>query len=79
MELKFQGLKEPKIRPVSEQYTCEIIDSTLIIDNGMIYWCYSGDVKLLDLDSYNGTLICTSQQRFRTIDIAGNQDYFFSL
>ena len=37
IEMEFQGLKCLKLAPADEDYTCEILDSTMIIKDGNIY------------------------------------------
>ena len=60
IEMEFQGLKHLKLFPVDESYTCEILDSTMIMKDGNFYWCDCGNVSESDLDDYAGTLICAS-------------------
>ena len=68
IELEFQGLKYLKLFPVDPYYTCEILDSTMLLKDGDIYWCDCGDVTEDDLDDYKGTLICASKLRWRSIE-----------
>ena len=68
IELEFQGLKYLKLFPVDPYYTCEILDSTMLLKDGNIYWCDCGDVTEDDLDNYEGTLICASKLRWRAIE-----------
>ena len=67
-EKEFQGLKHMKLFPVDESYTCEILDSTMIMKDGNFYWCDCGNVSESDLDDYAGTLICASGFRWRSIE-----------
>lgn len=80
IELEFEGLKYLKLFPINEQYTCEILASTMIIKNDSIYWCDCGSVSEGDIDSYDGTLICASKLRWRSIDnMLGKKNFFDSI
>ena len=68
IEMEFQGLKYLKLFPVDPYYTCEILDSAMLLKDGDIYWCDCGDVTEADLDDYKGTLICASKLRWRAIE-----------
>ena len=68
IELEFQGLKYLRLFPVDESYTCEILDSAMLLKDGDIYWCDCGDVTEADLGDYKGTLICASKLRWRAIE-----------
>ena len=68
IELEFQGLKYLKLFPVDPYYTCEILDSAMLLKDSDIYWCDCGDVTEDDLDDYKGTLICASKLRWRSIE-----------
>ena len=67
IELEFQGLKYLNLSPVDENYTCEMIDSTLIKKDGYFYWCDSGNISESEIDDYAGTLICASKLKWRSI------------
>lgn len=67
-EMEFRGLKYLKLFPSDDQYTCEILDSTMIIKEDCIYWCDCGEVSEADIDNYEGTLICASALRWRPIE-----------
>ena len=75
LELDFIGLKYLNLYPNDEHYTCEILDSTMIITNDNIYWCDLGGLSEVDLSNYQGTLICASKLRWRPIDCLGAEDY----
>ncbi len=68
IEMEFQGLKYLKLFPVDENDTCEILDSTMSMKDGNIYWCDSDDLFKFGLDDYTGTLICASKLRWRSIE-----------
>ena len=79
IELEFQGLKSLKLLPVNERYTCEIFDSVMVMKDGDIYWCDCGDVSEADLDDYEGTLICASRLRWRSIENhMGKSEFYHS-
>ncbi len=68
IEMEFEGLKYVRLFPVDENYTCEILDSTMIMKDENIYWCDCGDMTESDLDEYTGTVICASKLRWRSIE-----------
>ncbi|MBO5065002.1 MAG: hypothetical protein J6D06_02700 [Clostridia bacterium] len=79
IEMEFQGLKHLKLFPVNEDYTCEILDSTMIIKDGNIYWYDCGNLSESDLDDYAGTLICASAFRWRSIEnYMGEKEFYHS-
>ena len=78
IEMEFQGLKYLKLFPVDPYYyTCEILDSTMLLKDGNIYWCDCGDVSEDDLDDYKGTLICASKLRWRAIENHMGEKLFY--
>ena len=68
IEMEFEGLKYARLFPVDENYTCEILDSTMIMKDENIYWCDCGDISESDLNEYTGTVICASKLRWRSIE-----------
>lgn len=79
IEMEFEGLKYLKLFPADDKYTCEILDSTMVFKDDCIYWCDLGGLSEKDLDNYNGTIICASKFRWRSIDNSlGKEDFFFS-
>ena len=79
IEMEFQGLKYLKLSPVDESYTCEILDSKMIMKDGSFYWCDCGNVLESDLDDYAGTLICASGFRWRSIENhMGKKEFYHS-
>ena len=62
-----------------ESYTCEILDSAMLLKDGSIYWCDCGDVTEADLDDYEGTLICASKLRWRSVESPlGDKEFYHS-
>lgn len=79
IEMEFQGLKGLKLFPVDESYTCEILDSTMIMKDENIYWCDCDDISESELDDYTGTLICASKLRWRSIENhMGEKEFYHS-
>lgn len=80
IEIEFQGLKYVKLFPVDENYTCEILDSTMIMKDGNIYWGDCGNLSESDLDDYTGTLICASKFKWRSIENhMGKSEFYHSV
>ena len=80
IEMEFRGLKYLKLFPADDRYTCEILDSTMILKDGCIYWCDCGGVSETNLDAYNGTMICALGLRWRVIDdCMGEKEFFVSI
>lgn len=78
VEMEFLGLKCLKLIPCDDKYTCEILDSTMILKDDCIYWCDSGGLSEIDLDNYEGTMICASKLRWRSIDRCMGQKEFYT-
>lgn len=79
IEMEFEGLKYLKLLPCDDQYTCEILDSTMILKDNCIYWCDCGGLSEADLDNYSGTMICASKFRWRSIDsYMGKEEFYLS-
>ena len=66
--MQFMGLKYLRLFPNDENYTCEILDATMIINENRIYWCDCGGLSEKDIESYAGTTICASKVRWRAAD-----------
>ena len=80
LELKFEGLCYLNLFPADTQYTCEILDSTMILKSDRIYWCDSGGLSENDLVHYDGTLVCASKLRWRPIEgCMGQKEFFVSV
>lgn len=77
IELEFEKLKFLKLFPNDEKYTCEILDSTMLMHDECIYWMDCGCLTASDIESYKGTIICAEKLRWRSIDgCLGVEDYF---
>lgn len=68
IEMEFIGLKRLILFPVDEQYTSEILGATMIIKDDCVYWCDCDGLSENDFDSYERTLICASNVRWRPAD-----------
>lgn len=80
IEMEFGGLRYLKLFPIDEKGTCEIYDSTMILKDGCIYWCDCGGLSEEELIGYDGTLICASKLRWRSIDgCIGQKEFFLSV
>jgi hypothetical protein len=80
IELEFIGLKYLKMFPSDENYTCEILDTTLILKEDCIFWCDCGGLSEDDLENYTGTMICASKVRWRAADeYIGSKEVYMSI
>lgn len=77
IELQFVGLKYLNLFPADEEYTCEILDSTMLLKDDCIYWCDCGDISENDFMDYEGTFVCASKLRWRSIENRMGQDDFY--
>jgi len=77
IEMQFIGLKCLKLYPITEEYTCEILDSTMIFKDGSIYWCDCSDISDSDLENYEGIMICASKLRWRSVENKMGQEDFY--
>ena len=77
VELEFSGLKSLKLFPVDEKYTCEILDSTMFIKDGYVYWCDHTIYPGTELDNSTGVLVCAKSFRWRPIENhMGSEEYY---
>lgn len=80
IEMQFAGLKYLKLFPNGENYTCEILDASMIIKEDCIYWCDCEGLSEKDIESYTGTTICASKVRWRAADeYIGEQEVYVSI
>lgn len=77
IEMQFIGLKCLKLFPDNEEYTCEILDSKMLIKDGFIYWCDSGEISEENFEEYEGTLVCATKLRWRAIENRMGQEEFY--
>lgn len=80
IELEFAGLKFLNLSPFDENYTCEIIDATMLFKDGYIYWCDQKSMPDSVSDNFEGTFICSSKVRWRRIENnMGSEEYYCSI
>ena len=73
------ALEYIRMYPVNPDYTCEILDASFFIKDGLIYWCDNGDVKEDDIHNYKGTVICSKKVRWRNAsELIGKRDFYKS-
>lgn len=77
VEMEFTGLKQLILYPPDEGYTCEILDATIIVRDGLICWYDSDEVIAGDFSDYRGMLLCAAKVRWRAADeyIGPNEVY----
>ena len=76
IEMEFQGLKYLKLFPADERYSCEILDSNIILKEDCIIWSDCEDKTELE-DGDTGTLVCASKLRWRSIfGYMGEKNYW---
>ncbi len=79
LELEFSELEYISMYPVKQDYTCEILNASFFVKNGLIYWCDNGDVKEDDIHNYKGTVICSKKVRWRNAsELIGKRDFYKS-
>ena len=77
IEMEFEELKYLKLLPIGSDYTCEILDSTMFIKDNCIFWCDDGSALEKRVENYEGTIICASKLRWRSIDNAlGKREFY---
>ena len=78
IELEFSGLKYLKLFPVDEQYTCEILGSSMLLKDNLIYWGDGSELNQLDAEN-SGTTICAAKLRWRFIKGCMGKELYFNL
>lgn len=68
IEMEFSELLELRMFPLDDNFTCEILAATMIIENEDIYWYDCDMLTKKDRSNYKGTLICSSKVRWRVAD-----------
>lgn len=75
VEMEFSKLKFLQLCPIDESYTCEITESKMFIENGLIYWadCTSSS------EAKKETIVCASNVKWRCIEgHMGSSDFYCS-
>ena len=67
IELVFSGLNYCKLFPSNEQFTCEILDATLLWKDGNILWADCGGLSAEEIEKYAGTVISAAVLRWRAV------------
>ena len=67
IELEFSGLLKLNLEPVGEQYSCELLENTMFIENELVYWGDS-DGFASKRDNYHGTWLCSKKAKWRIAD-----------
>lgn len=79
VELEFSKLKYLKLYPCDEEHTCELLDVTMLLDNGHVYWCDCGGLTVTEIEHYSGTVICAARVRWREVNgYIGSQEVYQS-
>lgn len=68
IELVFSGLNYCKLFPCNTQFTCEILDATLLWKDGNILWADCGGLSAEEIEKYTGTVISAAGLRWRAAD-----------
>ena len=67
IELVFSRLNYCKLFPCNEQFTCEILDATLLWKDGNILWADCGGLTVDKIEKYAGTVISAAGLRWRAV------------
>ena len=67
VELEFAGLKTLSLSPIGTDYTCEISEADMRLEDGCFYWSDGGD-----------TTVCAEKMRWRMLgeDRLGDQEIY---
>ena len=80
IEMEFQDLKYLKLFPTDPHYTCEILDSTILLKDDSIIWCDCANGKDIKAENDAKVLICAAKLRWRSISgCMGNKEFFKSI
>ena len=63
-----KNIVELEFFPYDEEYTCEILGVTLILEDGKIFWCDCDGISKEEFPDYRGISICASELRWRWVD-----------
>jgi len=79
IELEFTGLKFLRLIPVSDQFTCEILEATMTYKDGYFFWYDFSELSDEDLEKYEGTVICAAQVRWRPLECPDKKKTLYTL
>lgn len=65
IEMEFSGVDLFSMRPCSEEWTCEILEASLVIKEGRIWWYDEAERFVEDPQEYGGNVICAEKMRWR--------------
>ena len=65
IEMEFSGVEFFSMRPCSEEWTCEILEASLVIKEGKIWWYDEAERFVEDPQEYGGNVICAEKMRWR--------------
>ena len=65
IEMEFSGVEFFSMRPCSEEWTCEILEASLVIKEGKIWWYDEAERFVDDPQEYGGNVICAEKMRWR--------------
>lgn len=68
IEMEFSGLKSLCLNPLSEKYTCEIFQASLLFVEDDICWCDSEEWEDEDSFDYDGIAVRASALRWRVLE-----------
>ena len=79
LELEFSGLVQMNLQPNDENYTCEILDVSMFLEDGKIWWGDSSWFQT-EREKYDGTWLCAKQVRWRILENGlGNRELYESI
>ena len=77
IELEFSGLEYIFLSPIKEIHSCEIQEATMYFEKNYIVWCDTFVEGKIDLNCFNGTILCAKAVRWRELDNAlGNKSFY---
>ena len=80
IEMEFEGLVFLKLFPNDEDYTCEILDATMIWKEDCIFWCDYGGLTEAEIADFEGTAICAQKVRWRIVnEYLGDKEVYVSV
>ncbi|MBR3956065.1 MAG: hypothetical protein IKJ63_11395 [Clostridia bacterium] len=79
IEMVFGGLKNMKLMPFDEQYTCEIMEASMGFKDGLLYWCNEADPVACEDADYIGIVIYAETLKWRTLENAMGKNEIYSV
>ena len=79
IEMVFGGLKNMKLMPFDEQYTCEIMEASMGFNDGLLYWCNEADPVACEAADYIGIVIYAETLKWRTLENAMGKNEIYSV